>query len=68
MITQNHIKAIELIFASEIVDLIDTPIEGKILFSIGGAIDQEDLEKAREEWHFFSSEYLKKKTPNRWLT
>lgn len=64
MITQEKIKAIEILLACERIDLMDHPIDGKIFFSIGGSVNQEDLDRIHQECEeVLASEFEKRKTP-----
>lgn len=62
--TQNHIKAIKFLLASERVDLTDFPIDGKVFFSIGGNVDEKELNRVHKECNrSLTEELLKRKTP-----
>lgn len=64
MITQNHIKSIEFLLASERVDLNDVTIDGKVFFSIGGNVDKEELDRIHKECdRSLTEELLKRKAP-----
>lgn len=69
MITPEHIKAIEILLACERVDLTDHPIGGKIFFSIGGSVNETDLNRIHRECEeALTGEFLKRKTPSKVLS